>query len=232
MAVWRAARLRLRGDARRGYAVHCSARGGVGEEQSAAVDAPSSSRYPSIGQLLDWCSALCDVQVGLLASTAAPVGEGEERTAIATSRSSPPSAAALSSLSSLSCSLSLLSSLSALLEQHFSPIAQRSRQLAVAIKAIAHSTQQQRRGKERRTADAAAVADRPSQRRTTAARTPCLRALTAAERSQLTRCTAGTRRRLHRRCVRISDRSVQYLTIISTTTSATTSTYLRCIGSA
>ena len=147
VAVWRAARLRLRGDARRGYAVHCSARGGVGEEQSAAVDAPSSSRYPSIGQLLDWCSALCDVQVGLLASTAAPVGEGEERTAIATSRSSPPSAAALSSLSSLSCSLSLLSSLSALLEQHFSPIAQRSRQLAVAIKAIAHSTQQQRRGK-------------------------------------------------------------------------------------
>ena len=116
-------------------------RGEGGEE--AAIAAPQ--RTPSLAQLLDWCSALCDVQVGLLACAAQRgarrvderergEGEGEEmRKREGTDGNG--AAAWAASASSMRLSLSLLSAVSALLAGHFAPVSRRSRQLAATLKA-------------------------------------------------------------------------------------------------
>ena len=155
VAVWRAARHRQpqsqlpqpRQRAQRGAGQSATRKGGEdgrADQGGPPPSSPSSWRCPSIAQLLGWCSALCDVQLGLLASTAAQQSwsDGEEQSTDVLSPSS-------SSSSSLRCSLSLLSSLSALLRLHFTPVAQRSRQLAAAIKALAQATQQRSRGSRR-----------------------------------------------------------------------------------
>ena len=91
---------------------------------TAAADSGVSPRLvPSVSQLLDWLSLLCDAQVGLLA-----LGGGE----------------------ALRDAGRLVHAVSALLSRHFQPAASAAKQCHALAKAIQQQQQQQQRGRGNR----------------------------------------------------------------------------------
>ena len=104
--------------------------------------------------MVDWCSALCDVQVGLVAAASQGAGPmtGEEGGAVeegnAVGVAGGSALWSSSASASLSLSLSLLRSVASLLVGHFVPVAQLSRPLLAAVKALQQGKADRRRGRE------------------------------------------------------------------------------------